>query len=96
MKSVPRLVRRAANALRRRMVVDPRHPFSFVSKTTLREIDKTLGGYHKIQLLRIPLVRQMIARDRMKRLMSRKKLRRMSEITGGVAHNTVEYMLKAR
>jgi hypothetical protein len=40
------------------------------------------------------MVRQMIARDRVQTLMSRGKLRRTSDITEGVAHNTVEYNIE--
>jgi hypothetical protein len=70
---------------------DPRNPFSFVSPEALQYLDECFRGYHRNELLQIRLVRQVLARERMKHFLAQGALRRLAGDVGRVAANTVDY-----
>jgi len=55
-----------------------RTPFSFVSEEAQRYLDECSGVYHRNELLQVRLVRQVLARERMKHLLAQGALRRLA------------------
>lgn len=70
---------------------DPKDPFCYVSDEALRYLDECFRGYHRRELLQIRLVRQVIARERMKQLVSQDAIRRYGGDVAAVATNTIDY-----
>lgn len=71
--------------------LDPRDPFSFVPADQLAYLDACFRGYHRNEMLQIRLVRQVLARERMKTLVAQGAVRRFEGSAAGVAANTLEY-----
>jgi hypothetical protein len=74
--------------------VDPRNPFSFVSPEALQYLDECFRGYHRNEMLQIRLVRQVLARERMKHLLAQGALRRLAGDVEQVAANTIDYNIE--
>jgi hypothetical protein len=74
--------------------VDPQNPFSFVSEDVQRYLDECFRGYHRNELLQIRLVRQVLARERMKHLLTQGALRRLASDGAQVAASTVDYNIE--
>ena len=72
---------------------DRKDPFNFVDGAALQELGEGLGGYHKRKLLQVQLVRQVLARERVKHLMAQGYLRRLPAVAKEVAFNTLDYNL---
>ena len=73
---------------------DPKDPFSFVSTEVLQYLDECFRGYHRNELLQIRLVRQVIARERMKHFLAQDAIKRYDGDEKSVAASTVDYNIE--
>jgi hypothetical protein len=73
---------------------NPKNPFGLVSEETLRYLDECFRGYHRNELLQIRLVRQVLARERVKNLMAQGAPKRVLDGGEFVAFNTIEYNIE--
>lgn len=74
--------------------IDPKNPFSYVSEESRRYLDECFRGYHRNELLQIRLVRQVLARERIKYLLANGALQRLAVDGERVAANTVDYNIE--
>lgn len=82
------------NRAARSGAMDPKDPFSFVSDEMLRYLDACFRGYHRNELLQIRLVRQVLARERMKHFLAEGAIRRYQGDEKSVAASTVDYNIE--